>query len=515
MGDAQANDGGQAALWNGPAGRNWVDAQALTDRVYEPFEHLLVDAVAAVSRGAVLDVGCGTGQTTAAVARRLGVDSRCTGIDISEPMIAAARARVERDGTPARFIRADAQDYAFEPASVDTIMSRFGVMFFDDPVRAFVNLRRAGTDDAALRVIVWRNAAREPVHDDGRARRGAAPAESPAAPSRRAGPVRVRRRRGGSAASWRRAAGRTSTSARSTSQCTFPESGPGPVSDAARPRRPAFCRRPTSGRARGSSTPSARPSIPTCTEPTSASPRPAGWSRLEGVDVARRPAVSRFGRRTARTLPLWPPPQKNRSAPSDSRPDTPTPGGISRLSRTSPVRGSMRRRSLASPSHVACQSSPSTQVTPVTKRFDSIVRRIAPVSGSIWWILRSRYCPHPQGAFGPRQPRVATAAWGRNRREHPARLRIDLVDAVLRDLEQVLAVERRAGMRGDVERAPRLSADRIEGLQRAAGREPHVLAVERHAVHAVDAREGTVLADDVGCRSAHASILVTRQRRGE
>ena len=156
MGDRQEIDGGQKALWNGLAGRGWVDMQALTDRMYEPLGDLLVDAVVAVSRGAVLDVGCGTGRTTVAVARRLGVESRCTGVDISEPMIAAARARVERDGTPARFIRADAQDYGFEPASVDTIMSRFGVMFFEDPVRAFANLRRAGTSDAALRSIVWR-----------------------------------------------------------------------------------------------------------------------------------------------------------------------------------------------------------------------------------------------------------------------------------------------------------------------------------------------------------------------
>jgi SAM-dependent methyltransferase len=173
VGDRQQIDGGQTALWNGPAGCGWVEAQALTDRMYQPFEDLLVDAVAAVSSGAVLDVGCGTGPTTVAVARRLGDDSRCTGVDISEPMIAAARARVERDGTPARFILADAEIYPFEPAGVDTIMSRFGVMFFDDPVRAFGNLRRAGTDDAALRFIAWRGMAENPFMTT--AERAAAP----------------------------------------------------------------------------------------------------------------------------------------------------------------------------------------------------------------------------------------------------------------------------------------------------------------------------------------------------
>jgi len=94
-------------------------------------------------------------------------------------------------------------------------------------------------------------------------------------------------------------------------------------------------------------------------------------------------AEPRLGRRTALTFPLLPPPQKNRSLPSDSSPDTPMPGGISSFSRTCPVRGSTRLTSLCSPSQVPCQSSPSIQVTPVTTRLDSMVRRMAPVSGSI------------------------------------------------------------------------------------------------------------------------------------
>src|SRR5574342_1108197 len=84
-------------------------------------------------------------------------------------------------------------------------------------------------------------------------------------------------------------------------------------------------------------------------------------------------AEPRLGRRTVLTLPLPPPPQKNSSPPSDSSPETATPGGISILSRTSPVRGSTLLNSLSSPSQVPCQSSPSIQVTPVTKRLDSMV----------------------------------------------------------------------------------------------------------------------------------------------
>jgi ubiquinone/menaquinone biosynthesis C-methylase UbiE len=139
-----------------------VEAQELLDRLFKPFEDLLVEAVVAASAARVLDIGCGTGGTTLAFARRLGSNGRCVGIDISDAMIAAACDRAERSGTSASFIRADAQVHAFEPASFDLIVSRFGVMFFDDSIHAFANLRRAARDNAALRFIAWRSAAENP-----------------------------------------------------------------------------------------------------------------------------------------------------------------------------------------------------------------------------------------------------------------------------------------------------------------------------------------------------------------
>ena len=156
-------DDPQATPWNGLSGRAWVEAQEVLDRIFKPFEDLLVEAVLAGGAGGrVLDVGCGTGGTTLAVARGLGAEGRLTGIDISEQMLAAARARAERESLPARFIRADAQSHAFEPASCDMILSRFGVMFFDDFVRAFENLRRAAREGAGLRVITWRTDSENP-----------------------------------------------------------------------------------------------------------------------------------------------------------------------------------------------------------------------------------------------------------------------------------------------------------------------------------------------------------------
>ena len=163
----------QATLWNGRAGRAWVETQGLLDQMFKPLEDLLVAAVCASSGGRVLDVGCGTGSTTLAAARRLGVNGHCTGIDISQPMIAAARARAEREGAPASFIQADAQIHALEPASFDVIISRLGVMFFDDSGRAFANLRRSSRDDARLQFIAWRGAAENPFMTT--AERAAAP----------------------------------------------------------------------------------------------------------------------------------------------------------------------------------------------------------------------------------------------------------------------------------------------------------------------------------------------------
>lgn len=162
-----------AARWSGPAAHAWVEAQAVLDEMFRPLEEELVEAVVAEHGRHVLDVGCGTGGTTLAVARRLGAEGRCVGVDISEPMVTAARARAEREGIRASFVRADAQDHMFEPATFDTVISRFGVMFFKDSVRAFTNLRRAAKDDARLRLITWRSPAENPFMTT--AERAAAP----------------------------------------------------------------------------------------------------------------------------------------------------------------------------------------------------------------------------------------------------------------------------------------------------------------------------------------------------
>lgn len=152
----------QSALWNGPSGHAWVEEQAVLDHMFKPLADVLVDAVRADKASRVLDVGCGTGATTLAVAQLLGTHGHCIGTDISAPMITAAVARARLTGSSAEFICADAQHHAFQPARFDMLISRFGVMFFEQPVQAFSNLKHAMRDGASLCLIAWRSAAENP-----------------------------------------------------------------------------------------------------------------------------------------------------------------------------------------------------------------------------------------------------------------------------------------------------------------------------------------------------------------
>lgn len=163
----------QTAIWNSEKGCAWVEAQGLLDDLFQPLEDLLLSVAAIEPACRLLDVGCGTGSTTRAAARLAGAAGHCTGIDISEPMIAAARASAEEAAVPASFIRADAQSHVFEPGSFDQILSRIGVMFFEDPVAAFTNLRHAVRDGGSLHFIAWRSPEENPFMTT--AERAAAP----------------------------------------------------------------------------------------------------------------------------------------------------------------------------------------------------------------------------------------------------------------------------------------------------------------------------------------------------
>jgi SAM-dependent methyltransferase len=146
----------QSEHWNtGPGVAHWVANQARYDRMHAPFTALILDAAALRAGLNVLDVGCGSGGTTLAAAR-LVAPGRATGLDLSGPMLAQARAGAEAAGLAnVAFQQGDAQVQAFEPASFDTVISRFGVMFFADPVAAFANIRSAIRPGGRLVFVCW------------------------------------------------------------------------------------------------------------------------------------------------------------------------------------------------------------------------------------------------------------------------------------------------------------------------------------------------------------------------
>jgi SAM-dependent methyltransferase len=150
----------QAAFWNGPGGKMWL---AVYDTRIEPqlaeFSRAALDAAAARPGERVLDVGCGTGQTTVTLAGRVTPGGSALGVDISQTLIEAARSRAAGN---ARFEVADAGNFAFEPASFDLLFSRFGVMFFGDPVAAFRNLRAALRLQGRLTFMCWRTVEENP-----------------------------------------------------------------------------------------------------------------------------------------------------------------------------------------------------------------------------------------------------------------------------------------------------------------------------------------------------------------
>ncbi len=145
----------QIAAWDGQEGAHWSAWIAHYDAAAAGYDHHLFEAAAITSSDRVLDVGCGCGHTTLEAARR-SVDGSALGVDLSAQMLARAEQRAAEGGMAnARFVRADAQTYPFEQRSFDVVISRFGAMFFDDPVVAFSNLHDAMTSGGRLALLSW------------------------------------------------------------------------------------------------------------------------------------------------------------------------------------------------------------------------------------------------------------------------------------------------------------------------------------------------------------------------
>ncbi|WP_135504079.1 class I SAM-dependent methyltransferase [Roseovarius aestuariivivens] len=145
----------QAEFWSGTTGQAWVARQAQFDAMMTPVLDLLMDHAQPAPGEAVLDIGCGTGASLLRVATAVGPDGHVTGVDISPPMLDLARRRVAQAGLDhIETYLADAQTHAFTPR-FHAALSRFGVMFFDDPVAAFANIRTAMRPGGRLTFVSW------------------------------------------------------------------------------------------------------------------------------------------------------------------------------------------------------------------------------------------------------------------------------------------------------------------------------------------------------------------------
>jgi SAM-dependent methyltransferase len=150
----------QVAYWNGEGGARWVARQAHTDVMLAPVADALIAHAAPQPTDRVLDIGCGCGATTLLLGSAVP-HGMVTGLDVSAPMLAVAEAR--GGGLPnVTWLLADAATHRFDNGSFDLLFSRFGVMFFGDPIAAFRNLRRAAGRAGRLVFACWRTLAENP-----------------------------------------------------------------------------------------------------------------------------------------------------------------------------------------------------------------------------------------------------------------------------------------------------------------------------------------------------------------
>jgi ubiquinone/menaquinone biosynthesis C-methylase UbiE len=138
-------------------GHSWVSQQAVISDVFTSVTSVSLDAAAAQPGEHVIDIGCGTGDTLLAFADVVGPSGAVLGVDVSVPMLDFARHRAAQAKLGnAAFALADATSYAFESRWADLVYSRFGVMFFDDPVRAFNNIRSGMKEGGRLVFVCFR-----------------------------------------------------------------------------------------------------------------------------------------------------------------------------------------------------------------------------------------------------------------------------------------------------------------------------------------------------------------------
>jgi SAM-dependent methyltransferase len=161
MADPEQFNADQLAFWNGSGGHTWVKRQEHTDITFAPVSEALLALAAPRTGERVLDVGCGCGATTLALARAVGPAGHVAALDISAPMLAEGQARAEAaDIANVDWLQADAATAPLD--GFDLLTSNCGAMFFGDPVAAFAHMRRAASPGARMAFVCWRPLAENP-----------------------------------------------------------------------------------------------------------------------------------------------------------------------------------------------------------------------------------------------------------------------------------------------------------------------------------------------------------------
>jgi SAM-dependent methyltransferase len=154
-GSSSANSD-QANYWNSDPGQKWIVFEDRLDAVFQSVNDRLLEHAMPTVGERVLDVGCGTGATTMDIASCVGANGSAVGVDISRPLLERAEARRTDGGNKKiHYLLADAQTHEFEADDFDLITSRFGVMFFGDPVKAFRNLYSTLRVGGRLSFVSW------------------------------------------------------------------------------------------------------------------------------------------------------------------------------------------------------------------------------------------------------------------------------------------------------------------------------------------------------------------------
>ena len=143
----------QGQYWNEAPGQSWVINDTAMNERLETISDILFEGLDANGCKNGLDIGCGAGSTTRRLAAIMGNRAKVTGLDISEKLLTLARSHPESSGK--NIIQADAQSIKYEPEGFDLAISRFGVMFFENPFKAFQNIKSAIQKGREMRFVCW------------------------------------------------------------------------------------------------------------------------------------------------------------------------------------------------------------------------------------------------------------------------------------------------------------------------------------------------------------------------